>query len=163
MRVPAPLRRLPLGDERGIALLVALFLVLIMTLLGVALFEMSTIEASLARGDLSEVQAFYCAEAQAARIYGLYAPAEDAPGQPGPQTFAPTALALAGGTYLLSGSVSVDAATRVVTVTATCTLPDGRTRTVQRRGTRGSLTPGQPSDAARAWSWKDCGSNPRCP
>jgi murein DD-endopeptidase MepM/ murein hydrolase activator NlpD len=192
MRVSVSFRRLTLGDERGAALLMGLSLVMIMTLLGVALFEMSTIEASLARRDVSDIQAFYCAEAQTARIYGLYAPAEDPSGKRGPQTFAPTPLALANGTYLLSGSAAVDAATLVVTVTVTCTLPDGRTRTVQRRGTRRYSTPGDRSAvvsgglnpvtggqeflggldlppggatvyAALSGPWRDCGGNPLCP
>ena len=140
MRGPRWLWRLTLGDQRGSALLMGLSLVMVMTLLGVALFEMSTIEASLARSDVSDMQAFYCAEAEAARIYNLYAPAADPSGTLGPLTFGETSLALASGTFALSGFTRVDVAT--VTVTVTCTLPTTRTRTVQRSGTRLGLFPG---------------------
>jgi len=112
-----------------------LMIVMVMTLLGVALFEMSTIEAGLARSDALEIQAFYCAEAEAARVYALYAPAND-PDAPandaklGKQTFPETSLVLANGQYFSSASAEV--VNDVVKVTATCRLPNGRTRTVQR-------------------------------
>jgi len=169
MRGPARFRRLVQGSERGSALLMALALVMVMTLLGVALFEMSVIEASLARSDALDIQAFYCAEAQAARLYGLYAPAEDPSGTRSSEALAATSLPLANGAYALSGSARVDAATQVVTVTATCALPDGRTRTVQRSGARQYFSsPGLPGGvgiylALPAGSWKDCGGNPLCP
>ena len=60
-----------LRDQRGTAFLMGLMIVMVMTLLGVALFEMSTIEAVLARSDALDIQAFYCAEAEAARVYAL--------------------------------------------------------------------------------------------
>lgn len=165
-RVTASLRQLPRGNARGAALLSGLVLVMLMTLLGVALFEMSTIETSLARRDASETQAFYCAEAQAARIYGLYDPAQATSAKLGPLTLPRTLLPLADGTYVLTGSAALDATGRVVTVTATCALPDGRTRTVQRHGTRGYPTPGQRDEPALSPAilgpWKDCGSNPLC-
>ncbi len=142
-----------LGNERGTAFLLGLTLVMVMTLLGVALFEMSTIEASLARSDVFEIQAFYCAEAEAARIYNLYAPWSEAQnpfgdkddGTLGRQTFGPTNMVLqqrapdgtvANVTYVVEGEAIPDKASSVVTVTATCTLPNGRTRTVQRNGTK---------------------------
>jgi len=61
--------QLTLGNERGSALLIGLCLIAIMTLLGAALFEMSTIEVVLAQGDVFDTQAFYCAEAALARAY----------------------------------------------------------------------------------------------
>lgn len=142
MRGGGRLWRLTRADERGTALIMGLVLVMVMTLLGVALFEMSTIEAVLARSDVSDMQAFYCAEAEAARIYNLYAPGNDPLGMLGSQTFAATALALANGTYVFNGSAAIDAGLGVVTITATCTLPNGRSRTVQRKGTRQYLNPG---------------------
>jgi hypothetical protein len=145
---------LTLGNENGSALLIGLFLIMIMTLLGVALFEMTTIEASLVTKDGWELQAFYCAEAQAARIYNLYNlrtesnptgdPTGSCPSCPvGPLPEMP--LTLANATYTFSGSVKVDA--QVVTITATCALPNSTpdrrlTRTVQRSGTRSFLNPG---------------------
>ena len=128
-----------LRDQRGTAFLMGLTIVMVMTLLGVALFEMSTIEAGLARSDALDIQAFYCAEAEAARVYALYSPAND-PDAPandaklGRQTFGDTSLTLASGTYVSSASAGV--VHDDVTVTATCRLPTGRTRTVQRNGKR---------------------------
>jgi hypothetical protein len=145
MRGAGQIWRRTLGDERGTAFLLGLTLVMVMSLLGMALFEMSTIEASLARSDVGDLQAFYCAEAQAARIYGLYTPESDPTASlVGAQSFGPASLALANGTYVFSGSAAVDPATQVVTVVATCALPSGRTRTVQRNGTRKF-----PNDAVR--------------
>jgi hypothetical protein len=129
-----------LRDERGTAFLMGLTIVMVMTLLGLALFEMGTIEAGLARSDAWDIQAFYCAEAEAARVYALYAPANDPNAELGPRSFGDTSLALANGRYVSSASADVDA-TGAVTVTATCRLPTGRTRTVQRNGIRGYPNP----------------------
>jgi len=107
MRGTGRRRRLTLGDERGTALLMGLVLVMVMTLLGVALFEMSTIEASFARNDVADMQAFYCAEAEAARIYNLYAPGNDPTAALPSQNFSAT-LTLADETYPFSGSAVVD-------------------------------------------------------
>src|SRR5262249_60006028 len=99
-------------------------------------------------------QAFYCAEAEAARVYNLYAPSNpknpggDVTGTLGPQTFS-ASVALASGTFAVASSAAIDAATQVVTVTATCTLPNGRTRTVQRGGKREFLNPGYNYGVAR--------------
>ena len=131
--------------ERGSAFLMCLTLVMIMTLLGIALFEMSAIEAKLAKSDVSDVQAFYCAEAEAARFYELYKPGDPAKVSemwvdnsviPIPNT----ALTLGNVPYTVSGLARI-IGSRVVMVTATCTLPNGRTRTVQRNGTREFLSP----------------------
>ena len=131
------------AGERGSAFLMCLTLVMIMTLLGVALFEMTSIEARLAQGDLSDMQAFYCAEAEAARVYALYKPGKqdevNERWQPGRREVIPETepLALGGGRYTVSGSAVVDVATnRVVKVTVTCELPNGRRRMVERDGTR---------------------------
>ena len=76
MTTPGAGRRLAqaaLRDQRGSAFLMGLMLVMVMTLLGVALFEMSTIEAGLARSDAVDIQAFYCAEAEVSRVYACTA------------------------------------------------------------------------------------------
>jgi hypothetical protein len=127
-----------LRDQRGTAFLMGLTIVMVMTLLAVALFEMSTIEAGLARSDALDIQAFYCAEAEAARVYALYAPANDRNAELPSRSMGDTSLTLANGTYVSSASAGVIDATGVVTVAvkATCRLPTGRTRTVQRNGTR---------------------------
>jgi hypothetical protein len=135
-----------LGSERGSALLIGLSLIMIMTLLGVALFEMTTIEASLVTKDGWELQAFYCAEAQAARILNLYNlqdpknPTGDGDGTRQGQTFPDTTMRLGNGDYTFNGSATVDPVTQVVTVTATCAMPWGPspkpTRTVVWTGTR---------------------------
>jgi hypothetical protein len=140
--------RQTLGCERGSALLLGLYLIMIMSLLGVTFLELTTIEASLVTKDTWELQAFYCAEAQAARLFNLYSlnspsnPIGDASGTLGSQTFSKVTLTLANGSYAFSGSVAVDAATQVVTVKATCALPNGPTRTVQRGGVRQYLNTG---------------------
>ena len=104
-----------------------LTIVMVMTLLGVALFEMSTIEAGLARSDALDIQAFYCAEAEAARVYALYTPANDPNAERTlPQPSGPTPLTLANGTYDSRAEVSITECGGV-TVTATCKLPNGRT------------------------------------
>jgi hypothetical protein len=126
--------RVAVRDERGTAFLMSLMIVMVMTLLGVALFEMSTIEAGLARSDALEIQAFYCAEAEAARVYALYAPANDENAERSSSPPRSTSLTLANGIYDSSSRVEVK--DQGVTVTATCTLPNGRTRTVQRDGIR---------------------------
>lgn len=139
MATPGAAHRLAqtaLRDQGGTAFLMGLTIVMVMTLLGVALFEMSTIEAGLARSDALDIQAFYCAEAEAARVYACYARAE---GPGGCYIPADTPLTLANGRYVSSAKV-VNAGGGV-SVTATCTLPTGRSRTVQRDGTRASLPP----------------------
>lgn len=139
MAIPGAARRLAqiaLRDQGGTAFLMGLTIVMVMTLLGVALFEMSTIEARLARSDALDIQAFYCAEAEAARVYACYARAE---GPGGCHVPGDTPLTLANGKY--TSSAKVVPAAEGVTVTATCTLPTGRSRTVQRNGTRASLPP----------------------
>lgn len=144
MTTPGAGRRLAqaaLHDERGTAFLMGLMIVMVMTLLGVALFEMSTIEAGLARSDALDIQAFYCAEAEAARVYALYAPANDKNAERRSESFGATSLTLANGTYDSSASAEVIDATEGVKVTATCRLPTGRTRTVQRNGTRAYPNP----------------------
>jgi hypothetical protein len=128
------LARAAVRDQRGTAFLMGLMIVMVMTLLGVALFEMSTIEAGLARSDALEIQAFYCAEAEAARVYALYAPDNDENAERPSNTLPPTSLTLANGIYDSRSSAEVNG--NGVTVTATCTLPNGRTRTVQRDGIR---------------------------
>jgi len=137
-------------NDRGTVFLLGLTIVMVITLLGIALFEMSTIEASLARSDVSDMQAFFCAEAEAARIFNWYSPvsASNPTGDPSGARPAPppwtgsTSLDLANGHYDLKADVVIDAPTQHVTVTATCTLLNGRARTVQRNGTRGYLNPG---------------------
>jgi hypothetical protein len=134
------------ASESGSALLLGLCLIMIITLLGAGFLQMATIEASFVAKDQWELQAFYCAEAQAARIFNLYDqknppnlptnPSGDETGTLGSQEFPAAILSLANGTFTFSGSATVDASTQVVTVTATCMLPNGATRTVQRTGTR---------------------------
>ena len=130
-------RRLALAalrEQRGTAFLMGLMIVMVMTLLGVALFEMSTIEAVLARSDAVDIQAFYCAEAEAARVYACYARAKTPAEELACQSPGQTPLTLANGSYV--SRVSAEVIDRVVTVTATCDLPTGRNRTVQRNGKR---------------------------
>ena len=162
-------RRLALAalrDERGTAFLMGLMIVMVMTLLGVALFEMSTIEAVLARSDAVDIQAFYCAEAEAARVYACYARAKTPAEELACQSPGQTPLTLANGSYV--SRVSAEVIDRVVTVTATCDLPTGRNRTVQRMEnartptrSSGSPRPGRartPSRGSRAssetWCWE---------
>ena len=145
MTTPGAGRRLAqaaLRDQRGTAFLMGLMIVMVMTLLGVALFEMSTIEAGLARSDALDIQAFYCAEAEAARVYALYAPANDPDAELASRDPRPTLRSRSPmASYVSSVSAEVIDATAVVTVTATCRLPTGRTRTVQRNGTRAYPNP----------------------
>jgi hypothetical protein len=141
MTIPGMARRLAqaaLRDQRGTAFLMGLMIVMVMTLLGVALFEMSTIEAVLARSDALDIQAFYCAEAEAARVYACYGRAKNPADELACESPGETSLTLANGTYV--SSVEVDT-TGGVTVTATCKLPTGRTRTVQRNGKRANPDP----------------------
>ena len=137
MTTPSVARRLAqaaLRDQRGTAFLMGLMIVMVMTLLGVALFEMSTIEAVLARSDALDIQAFYCAEAEAARVYACYGRAKDPAEERACESPDDTPLTLANGKYTSRVSAMVEAG--VVMVTATCDLPTGRTRTVQRNGKR---------------------------
>jgi hypothetical protein len=121
-------------DQRGSVLILGLVAVLVAALLGLALFELGVIEANLVTRDIGEVQAFYCAEAQAARLYNLYDRSSDPTGTR-PSTD-PFTLTLPDTGHVVTAAAVVDAGTQTVTVTATCTLPDGRNRTVQRRGKR---------------------------
>jgi Tfp pilus assembly protein PilX len=59
--------RLSLGDERGAIFIASLVLVMIMTILGVSLFDLSMIEGRLATGDVVSSQVLYCAEAALGR------------------------------------------------------------------------------------------------
>src|SRR5262249_1259119 len=120
---------------------------MVLSLLGVAAFEVATIEANLVTRDQWQLQAFYCAEAPAARISNLYDlgcpvnacknPLGDVSGNlripPGDPRLGPTTLTLANGSFTFSATV--DDATPTVTVIATCTLPSGTSRTVRRSGT----------------------------
>jgi len=138
MTAPGAVRiaKAALTDQRGTAFLMSLMIVMVMTLLGVALFEMSTIESGLARSDVQDIQAFYCAEAEAARVYGLYANDPNAE-LPSPR-FRATFL-LANVQYdTLSGA---EGQPLDITVTATCTLLNGRSRTVQRKAMREAPSP----------------------
>jgi hypothetical protein len=130
-----------LASERGHALLIAVLAVAAAGLLGVALLEMGVIEAGLVTRDIAEVQALYCAEAQAARLYNLYAPLADPAGTLAAQTLPETVVRLAGRDFRVTGSAEVDPGAQTVTVTATCAMADGRTRTVQRQGLREFLPP----------------------
>jgi len=81
-----------------------------------------------------DIQAFYCAEAEAARVYACYARAKTPAEELACQSPGQTPLTLANGSYV--SRVSAEVIDRVVTVTATCDLPTGRNRTVQRNGKR---------------------------
>jgi hypothetical protein len=59
--------RLTGGDQRGAIFLSGLVFVMIMTILGVALFDLSMIEGRLATGDVVSSQVLYCAEAALGR------------------------------------------------------------------------------------------------
>lgn len=111
-----------------------LTLVMIMTLLGMALFEMSTIEGALARSDVSDMQAFYCAEAEVARVRQLYLPANNPEASLGDKKFEGK-LDLANGRYDVTSKAVVENG-KVIRITATCRQQNGRTRTVQREETR---------------------------
>ncbi len=124
MTTPGVARRIvqvALRDQRGTAFLMGLMIVMVMTLLGVALFEMSTIEAILARSDALDIQAFYCAEAEAARVYACYGRAKDRP-RSSPAR-APSTLRSRSPMARTSRASRRWSTTGVVTVTATCKLP----------------------------------------
>lgn len=55
--------RLAIKGESGSALILSLVFIFVMTLLGVALFDLGAIEALLTTNNLSDAQAFHCAEA----------------------------------------------------------------------------------------------------
>ena len=59
--------RLTVGNQRGVFFLSGLVLVAVMTLLGIALFDLARIEGALATGDAASGQALYCAEAALGR------------------------------------------------------------------------------------------------
>lgn len=140
---------LTLGDQRGSAFITGIFAVWLLAILGIAAFDLTTIEARLVAKTAAEAQAFYCADAQVARIYKLYKPENDPTGTLGSKTanapgFSGSNIRLGAITdpreYSFSATAAVNAATGLVTVTATCTQPDGSTRTVQRNGTRTFLS-----------------------
>ncbi len=124
-----------LGDERGSVLLLGLVMVFVMTLLGVALFDLTTIEAGLVRGDLSDAQAFYCAETALAYTYGN--PTRTATiGALGPGATLTYQGVSAGGANVstVNGAYPVTVIATggtTPTITATCTLPNGTSRTVR--------------------------------
>jgi len=59
--------RLTAGNQRGSIFISGLVLVAVMTLLGIALFDLARIEGALAIGDAASGQALYCAEAALGR------------------------------------------------------------------------------------------------
>lgn len=155
-------RRSNMTREQGSVLLSSLFLLVVMSLLGIAIFSLATIEVSQAKGTRDDLQAFYCADAQASRIYSLYwddstlappqAPDYIVKGQP---TRGIVTVSLPNGQqrqypYIVAVDVVQNPGTQSVKVTATCGLPDWSTqvdwtvwptRTVQRNGTRTTLSP----------------------
>jgi len=66
-------------DTRGSALVIGLILVSVMTISGLALFDLGLLESRLFQGDATSVQAFYCAEAGGARVFAEIGPAPDNP------------------------------------------------------------------------------------
>ncbi len=71
--------KLRLKDTKGSVLVAGLVLVLVMTILGLALFDLGLLESRLIQGDATSVQAFYCAEAGGARAFAKLGPAPDNP------------------------------------------------------------------------------------
>src|SRR5262245_36325126 len=61
------IRQRTIDDQRGGIFLSGLVMVTIMTLLGIALFDLSRIEGMLATGDAMGQQTLYCAEAGLSR------------------------------------------------------------------------------------------------
>jgi Tfp pilus assembly protein PilX len=125
-------------NERGSVLLIAILVVAIMSLLGVALFKLSTIEAGLvARGDVGDAQAFYCAEAALAYTYKdstkttAISPANLAAGATLKYVYPPdnSGLHTKYGAYTMSAVATGNATTP--TVTGACVQENGVTRIVQ--------------------------------
>ena len=57
------MRRWATGDEKGVALIIALLVLLVLTLLGVSLINTATFETSISGNERSRIDAFYTAEA----------------------------------------------------------------------------------------------------
>jgi len=95
--------RFTLGDERGTIFIGSLVLVTIMTILGVALFDLSMIEGRLATADIVSSQVLYCAEAALGRTMN------DSAGRMA--TIGTTLAASTGGTLTWSETVTSQAST----------------------------------------------------
>jgi hypothetical protein len=120
-------------NERGSVLLIAVLVVAITSLLGVALFELSTIEAGLVtRGDVGDAQAFYCAEAGLTYTYKSKPKTDEilALAAGATKTYTYADLSTKYGSYTVS-VVATGSATSRPTITATCTQANQVTRTVQ--------------------------------
>src|SRR6266849_5420838 len=61
-------RSLTIQNQRGSVFLVSVVLVAVMTLLGVAIFDLASIEANLSTGDTAGNQLLYCANAGLGRV-----------------------------------------------------------------------------------------------
>ena len=130
--------RLTLGDERGGILLSGIMLVAVVTLLGVALFDLATIEARLTAGDAVSNQLLYCAEGALGRTM-----ADSAAGGRF-ETITNTLQATPGGTVTWNETVTTQAVSCANTITftddtaksrrllqATSTAPSGVQRSVR--------------------------------
>ncbi|HXJ78984.1 MAG TPA: pilus assembly PilX N-terminal domain-containing protein [Candidatus Methylomirabilis sp.] len=110
-----------LGDQRGLVFVSSLVLVAVMTLLGLALFDLAVIEGALVVGDMTSNQLLYCAEAALGRTM------EDGNGRMAQIT---GALQAAPGSTL---SWNETVATNAVTCTNTITFTDDVGSVPQRR------------------------------
>ena len=130
--------RLTGGDERGGIFLSGIMLVAVVTLLGVALFDLATIEAGLTTGDGVSNQLLYCAEGALGRTM-----ADSAAGGR-LQTITSALQAAPGGTITWNETVTTQAVTCANAITftddtaksrrllqATSTAPNGTRRSVR--------------------------------
>ena len=122
-----------LKDEGGSALVGALMLVVVMTLVGAALFQLGVVETRLIEGDKVSAQTIYCAEAGIARALAEIIPAPD------------VALSWAGVTQTLS---TAEGSCQYVATDVRITFP----RQLRVTGTIGSLSQQTIEVTAQAFS-----------
>ena len=112
------------GDQRGGILLSGLVLVMVMTILGVSLFDLSMIEGRLASGDAASNELLYCAEAALGRTMIDWSPGgrmtqiSGLLNTAGPHTLTPTPETVT--TATLTGTLTC---TNTVTFTPIAPLP----------------------------------------
>jgi Tfp pilus assembly protein PilX len=117
------LRSLTDRDQRGSVMLASLMFIAVMTLLGIALFDLATIEASLGAGDTVSTQLLACAEGALGRTMVDAKPATASPPFPGGRMteIATLLKSTPGGTLTWTQSSATNPETPVATTVTTCT------------------------------------------
>ena len=110
---------LPLQNERGIAMIIALMIMLMLTIIGIGIVKSSNDEVNIAGNELNEMKAFYAAEAGLDKATAIIQAHYSATGIP-PSSFPAETLTIAGVTF---GYSTIPNTPKTKTITKTAIMP----------------------------------------